>query len=86
MEGIWKVFDGSRVPILQDITLECRPGEFVVVVGPSGCGKTTLLNVAAGMVRPERGTVYLDGTQGTGRTVAVDGVSGSRPIPWLTAV
>ena len=49
------------MPILSDISLECRPGEFVVVVGPSGCGKTTLLNVAAGMVAADRGTVHLDG-------------------------
>ncbi|HEV8379549.1 MAG TPA: ABC transporter ATP-binding protein [Tepidisphaeraceae bacterium] len=46
---------------MQDVTLECRPGEFVVVVGPSGCGKSTILNVAGGMVFPEQGVVELDG-------------------------
>jgi NitT/TauT family transport system ATP-binding protein len=86
LEGIWKVFDGSRVPILQDITLQCRPGEFVVVVGPSGCGKTTLLNVAAGMVKPERGTVYLDGTQVTSPGPSRSMVFQDHGLfPWLTA-
>jgi len=61
LKSILKVFAGSRVPILRDVTLQCRAGEFVVVVGPSGSGKTTLLNVAAGMVLPDRGTVQLDG-------------------------
>ena len=46
---------------LQDVSLTCEPGEFVVVVGPSGCGKSTLLNLAAGMIVPTEGTVVLDG-------------------------
>ena len=43
------------------MTLECRPGEFVVVVGPSGCGKTPILNLAAGMFLPDQGAIELDG-------------------------
>ena len=53
--------NGSTVPVLEDVSITCKPGEFVVVVGPSGCGKTTLLNLAAGMVRPDEGNVTLDG-------------------------
>ncbi|MGA2233148.1 MAG: ABC transporter ATP-binding protein [Tepidisphaeraceae bacterium] len=86
LQGVWKIFPASRVPILSDVTLECRPGEFVVVVGPSGCGKTTLLNVAAGMAIPERGTVQLDGepvkSPGPQRAMVFQehGL-----FPWLTA-
>jgi len=61
LEHVTKRFPGAAIPVLSDITLECRPGEFVVVVGPSGCGKSTLLNVAAGMTAPEAGSVQLDG-------------------------
>jgi NitT/TauT family transport system ATP-binding protein len=44
-------------PVLRDINLDVRPGEFVCLVGPSGCGKTTLLNMIAGVIRPEWGAL-----------------------------
>ena len=62
MVGIDKNFSADgKVPAVRGIDLACEPGEFVVVVGPSGCGKITLLNIAAGMIKPDAGTVRLDG-------------------------
>jgi NitT/TauT family transport system ATP-binding protein len=55
-----KRFDNSDIAAIEDITLDCKPGEFVVVVGPSGCGKSTLLNIVAGMTRPDSGSAFLD--------------------------
>ena len=46
---------------LRDFTLEVPRGEFVSIVGPSGCGKSTLLRVLAGLHKPSRGQVILDG-------------------------
>ena len=46
---------------LADLSLEVAAGEFVCIVGPSGCGKTTLLNLAAGLERPDSGAVRVDG-------------------------
>ncbi len=61
MRNISKRFKGTALSAVEDVTLECRPGEFVVVVGPSGCGKTTILNVAGGMILPDKGAIDLDG-------------------------
>jgi len=61
LERVSVRFDGARVPVLHDISLTIEPGQFVVVVGPSGCGKTTLLNLVAGMIRPDSGSITLDG-------------------------
>jgi sulfonate transport system ATP-binding protein len=47
--------------VVADISLSIRQGEFVSLVGPSGCGKTTMMNMAAGFLRPTQGRVTLDG-------------------------
>jgi spermidine/putrescine ABC transporter ATP-binding subunit len=48
-------------PILQELSLEIAPGEFVCLLGPSGCGKTTTLRAIAGLIRVEAGAIYIDG-------------------------
>ncbi len=51
----------ARVHILKGINLEVGRGEAVGLTGPSGSGKSTLLSVLAGLERPERGAVTIDG-------------------------
>lgn len=48
-------------PVLDDVSLQVREGEFVTVVGPSGCGKSTLLNLLSGLTVPTLGELYLGG-------------------------
>jgi putative ABC transport system ATP-binding protein len=51
----------TTVSALDGVTLEVRRGEFLAVMGPSGSGKSTLLNILAGLERPTRGAVVVDG-------------------------
>src|SRR5438094_1469768 len=51
----------ERYTAVAETTLVIGEGEFVSVVGPTGCGKTTLLNVAAGLLKPSSGTVTVLG-------------------------
>lgn len=59
-ENVWKVFSEEHAAV-RDLNLEIEPGEFLVLVGPSGCGKTTTLRMLAGLERPSRGRILLDG-------------------------
>ena len=47
--------------ILENISLDVKPGEFLCIIGASGCGKTTALRLAAGLYQPTSGTVTFDG-------------------------
>ena len=55
----------GSVQALDGIDLTVAPGQFLALLGPSGSGKTTTLNVLAGFVRPDRGTVRFDGADVT---------------------
>src|SRR3954469_14887907 len=86
IDRVSKRFNGSAVPAVEDISITCDSGEFVVVVGPSGCGKTTLLNLAAGMITPDAGSVTLDGKSVSGPAPERTMVFQDHGLfPWLTA-
>lgn len=51
---------GGR-PLVDDVSLELRPGEVVGLLGPNGAGKTTTFNLVTGLLRPDSGDVRLDG-------------------------
>ena len=55
------VSGGREITVLRDITFELARGGFLAVTGPSGSGKSTLLGLLAGLDRPARGRVLLDG-------------------------
>ena len=47
----------GKIRVLDGISFDVAPGQFVAVIGPSGCGKSTLLQMAAGLLMPSRGEV-----------------------------
>ncbi|WP_051013826.1 ABC transporter ATP-binding protein [Pararhodospirillum photometricum] len=84
VEGV--SFAHGAQTVLRDIHLAARPGEFVCLLGPSGCGKSTLLRLLAGLERPDRGRILVDGRPikgpGLDRAVVFQDYS---LFPWLSA-
>ena len=59
IDSLSRQFSGRSV--LRDVSLRLRAGEYVAIVGESGVGKSTLLNLVAGLDRPDGGRLLLDG-------------------------
>lgn len=57
----YHTMDGE-IPALSHISFSLNKGEFVSLVGPSGCGKSTILNLIAGLLKPEKGTITIQNT------------------------
>ncbi len=89
LEGVSKAFrvGGGPLPVLEDVSLAVRPGEFVSLIGPSGCGKSTLLNVIAGLEEPTAGSIRFDGRPAPRRPGAV-GYMHQKDLllPWRTVL
>ena len=84
IEGIGRRYPGLTV--FQDVWFGIERGEFVCLVGHSGCGKTTILNILAGLDRPDEGTVLMDGMEITGPSLERAVIfQGHALMPWLTA-
>lgn len=70
----------------ENVNITVADGEFVSVVGPTGCGKSTILNAVAGLLKPAKGSVTIDGQP-------VSGIQGDigylfqqeALLPWKTA-
>jgi len=57
ISGLSKWF--GELEALRQIDVAVEQGEFISVVGPSGCGKTTILNIVAGLIGNQEGTVSI---------------------------
>ncbi len=61
IQGLQKSFRRGKKQVLQDISLHGRGGQCIGILGANGCGKSTLLSILAGIQRPDRGKVLLNG-------------------------
>src|SRR3989449_3374762 len=81
----WTGRDAREVHALSDVSLSVADAEFMAIVGPSGCGKTSLLNIVAGLLPFDEGSVVIDGKRvdgpGIDRAVVFQH---SSLLPWRT--
>jgi energy-coupling factor transporter ATP-binding protein EcfA2 len=81
IRGVTYTYEGETLPVLRDITLRVREGEFVLILGPSGCGKSTLLQLLNGTI-PHT----LKGTLTGAATICGHGLAETRVATFATAV
>jgi NitT/TauT family transport system ATP-binding protein len=89
IQNVGQVFrtSGAEVVALSDVSLDIKPGRFVVLVGPSGCGKSTLLMMLAGLRQQTSGSILVNGAPIPAPDPNRVGVVFQEPslFPWLTA-
>jgi NitT/TauT family transport system ATP-binding protein len=89
LDRVSKRFSGRHADTraLDNVSLDVPRGSFVALVGPSGCGKTTLLNLVAGLLSPDQGTVVYDGAAVRGPNARVGYLTQlDALLPWRTVL
>jgi osmoprotectant transport system ATP-binding protein len=66
LDRVTKVYPGTTDPAVEELTIDVKEGEILVLVGPSGCGKSTTLRLINRMIEPSGGRIYFDGEDVTG--------------------
>jgi NitT/TauT family transport system ATP-binding protein len=84
-QHVRKVYGDDRTPVLVDVSLDLRDGEFVALLGPSGSGKSTLLRIMAGLMKSSDGRMLAHGAPLDGPNPDIAIVFQSFALfPWLT--
>ncbi len=87
VKDVSKSFASERGPlrVIEGVSFSVGDGDFVAIVGPSGCGKSTLMNIVAGFIRPDQGSVVIDGVDGSQPNPRGIHISQQGSVfPWLT--
>ncbi|WP_242584788.1 betaine/proline/choline family ABC transporter ATP-binding protein [Streptomyces sp. MST-110588] len=66
LENLTKTYPGNAGPAVDDVTMEIKPGEVVILVGPSGCGKSTTLKMINRLIEPTSGRIMIGDEDVTG--------------------
>jgi NitT/TauT family transport system ATP-binding protein len=90
LEGVTKSYQQPNhqdITILENISLDLRPGEIIALLGPSGSGKSTLMRIIAGLIPPTQGQILYHNRPLTGLNPGVAIVFQSFALyPWLTVL
>ena len=80
VSGVGKTYTRGKmeVPVLDNLNLDIKRGDFLALMGPSGSGKTTLLNLIGGLDKPTTGSVTIDGLR-------IDQMSESQLAKWRSS-
>lgn len=78
LNQVYTTYEGANLPVIQDVSLHIKPGEFVVIGGPNGAGKTTLLETIAGLLPVVNGSVTV-----CGHDVVSDGCTARKKIGYV---
>ena len=54
-------YSETMPPVIDNLSLKIRPGQYVAIVGKTGCGKSTLMRLLLGFEHPKKGAIYYDG-------------------------
>ena len=78
-------FSFGKLQVLRDVSFSVAAGEFVCLLGPSGSGKSTLFGIIGGILKPDRGAIWLNGENITGKTGYISYTPQSPSLmPWRT--
>ena len=61
IENVTKIFPGTDIPAVDNLSMDINEGEVCVLVGPSGCGKTTTMKMINRIFEPTKGKIYVNG-------------------------
>ncbi|AJE51289.1 ABC transporter ATP-binding protein [Paenibacillus polymyxa] len=89
LDGISLTFREKRssLPVLQDVSLTVKPGEFVSLIGPSGSGKSTLFHIIGGLLKPQQGRIRMHGRDMTGERGHISYMPQQPALfPWRTTL
>lgn len=82
--GLMKAYNGRRV--VNGISLEINPGEVVGLLGPNGAGKTTTFYMIVGLIKPDSGSIFLDGEDITGCAMFIRARKGLNYLPQESSI
>ncbi|WP_432663013.1 ABC transporter ATP-binding protein [Wukongibacter baidiensis] len=66
IENIYKSF--GDILVVDNVSLDLKENEFVSILGPSGSGKSTIFNIIAGLIKPDKGNVFIEDEDFTGKS------------------